>query len=606
MNEILQADIDPLKSCLISNRPSGGIFSTADYDVDDLPMHLAFSDERSEEIRQAKRDKALKAHRLVKAAKCPTVGKIYEYQGQTISENQIKQQEKMRFFCESGNRELFDQAAMSANYKKNDTGILWELYRLQRHESDSYGGKTAAIEIDKIPEPRKITCTGSKAIIEHRAWCDEYRIRTKIELPAGAKPPEQSGKRTTKKLSLSGARSISDACYYVASDKERKGFSTFLTLTFDDAARSRVKIRENSGPCTEFEYTKNGIKPTVTRLENGFDQTFQTIQKELSRFFDAIQKTYQRGWVHTFENKNNVECKKGASQKGVEYRCAGNEDKLDYVWVVENPKNESGEDNPHAHIMLRWRVPFSHFGAWAERLESIWGQGFATLEKIKEPEKAGSYIAKAAGYMTKGSESDQGEIRGNRYGMSKTARAPAWEVYGIYENGIMGSLVSDVYDHFMCEHGTKIQKRNFLKEKLDDLPKNEINKKERAKIGAALETIRGQLNSDEVPHRPSKYQLVIKGQVHFKDFILWAQDQLHLQATPKWLPEIKGVPWRGNEKPSGPWFAEYKKRIFEGRVWRWFSQSKRCFKQLEKTAAEYFSVFDHDSNELSIDDYQLA
>jgi hypothetical protein len=561
-------DIDHFNSCLISSRPKGGFFSFG-VNENGAKLRTVFGDEQSEEIRQAKRAEALKAHRLVKAAKCPTVGKVHEYQGQTISENQIKQQEKMRFFCESGNRELFDQAAIAANYKKNDTGILWELYRLQKT-----GEKSQPIEIDKIPEPRKITCTGSKAIIEHRAWCDEYRIRTKTELANSSTPPEQSGKRKTKQLSLSGAKAISDSCYFVASDKTRGGFSTFLTLTLDDAARKRVASDET------------------------------TVQREISRFFDAIQKTYQRGWVHTFENKNRAECKKGASQQGVEYRGEGNKDKLDYVWVVENPKNEDGEDNPHAHIMMRWRVPFSHFGAWAERLESIWGQGFATLEKIKEPEKAGSYIAKAAGYMTKGSGSDQGEVRGNRYGMSKTARAPAWEVYGIYENGIMGSLVSDVYDHFMCEHGTKIQKRNFLKEKLDALPKSETNKKERAKIGAALETIRGQLNSNEVPHRPSKYQLVIKGQVHFKDFILWAQDQLHIQSTPKWLPAITGVPWRGNDKPDGPWFAEYKKRIFEGRVWRWFSQSKRCFKKLESAAAEYFSEFEDE--DLSIEDFKLA
>lgn len=592
-----------LKSCLISNRPRGGIFSSDNYDTDGLQIGRKLepwlSDDRREEFRQAKRAEALKAHRLVKAAKCPTLEKTQNIGGIETPQTQIDQNQKLSFFASTGNRKLFNETAISAGYEESGLGVLWAVYdKFEKAEP------VPVIEIDKIPEPRKITGTGTKAIIEHRAWCDEYRIRTKTDLACSSTPPEQSGKRTTKQLSLSGAKSISDSCYFVASDKARGGFSTFLTLTFDDAARARVKVIENSGPCTEFEYTKYGIKPTVTRLEAGFDQTFQTIQKELSRFFDAIQKTYQRGWVHTYQNENGSECKKGASQTGVEYRCEGNADKLDYVWVVENPKNEDGHDNPHAHIMLRWRVPFSHFGAWAERLESIWGQGFATLEKIKEPEKAGSYIAKAAGYMTKGSGTDQGEIRGNRYGMSKTARAPEWEVYGIYENGIMGSLVSDVYDHFMCEHGTKIQKRNFLKEKLDDLPKNDINKKERAKIGSALEKIRNQLNCDEVPHRPSKYQLVIKGQVHFKDFILWAQDHLHLQSTPNWLPKIEGVPWQGNDKPNGPWLAEYKKRIFEGRVWRWFSQSKRCFKQLEKSAAEYFSEFEND--DLSLDDFKLA
>jgi hypothetical protein len=566
-------DKSHLNSCFIANRPKDGFFGFEKSDTDGFLVGLEserfLSDERSEEIRQAQRVEALKAHRLVKAAKSPTQENGVKIAGILTTPTQVKQNQKLSFFAANNNRALFNETALQAGYKESGLGVLWAVYdKFEKAEP------VAPVFIDKLPEPRKITCTGSKAIIEHRAWCDEYRIRTKTELPNSSTPPEQSGKRTTKKLSLSGAKAISDSCYFVASDKARGGFSTFLTLTLDDAARKRVASEET------------------------------TVQKEISRFFDAIQKTYQRGWVHTFENKNGGECKKGASQKGVEYRGECHAEKLDYVWVVENPKNDEGEDNPHAHIMLRWRVPFSHFGAWAERIESIWGQGFATLEKIKEPEKAGSYIAKAAGYMTKGSGSDQGEVRGNRYGMSKTARAPAWEVYGIYENGIMGALVSDVYDHFMCEHGTKMQKRNFLKEKLDELPKNEINKKERAKIGAALETIRGQLNNNEVPHRPSKYQLVIKGQVHFKDFILWAQDHLHTQATPKWLPEIEGVPWRANDKPDGPWFAEYKKRIFEGRVWRWFSQSKRCFKQLEKSAAQYFSEFDDEK--LSIDDFNLA
>ncbi|MEH6470352.1 MAG: hypothetical protein V7752_03805 [Halopseudomonas sp.] len=52
----------------------------------------------------------------------------------------------------------------------------------------------------------------------------------------------------------------------------------------------------------------------------------------------------------------------------------------------------------------------------AVRLKQLRGQGVARFEKIKEPEKAGVYMAKAAGYMTKAEgRTDQGTVKGNRY-----------------------------------------------------------------------------------------------------------------------------------------------------------------------------------------------
>ncbi|PSU70378.1 rolling circle replication-associated protein [Photobacterium phosphoreum] len=56
---------------------------------------------------------------------------------------------------------------------------------------------------------------------------------------------------------------------------------------------------------------------------------------------------------------------------------------LDYCWVAEMPANEDGEPNPHVHILLRWLVPKTHFFAWVGRLERIWGNGFAKIERIK-------------------------------------------------------------------------------------------------------------------------------------------------------------------------------------------------------------------------------
>jgi hypothetical protein len=102
---------------------------------------------------------------------------------------------------------------------------------------------------------------------------------------------------------------------------------------------------------------------------------------------------------------------------------------LAYLWVAESPDTidkETGEvlgENPHMYLMMKWQVPFKHFAAWASRIEALWGHGFAHLEKIKDPRKAGAYVAKAAGYLSKAQgKTDQGNIRGNR--QSQSARAP--------------------------------------------------------------------------------------------------------------------------------------------------------------------------------------
>jgi len=205
-----------------------------------------------------------------------------------------------------------------------------------------------------------------------------------------------------------------------------------------------------------------------------------TIGGEVSRFFDASQKRYQNGWKPRFieepapENacvdvvysndtqkinsslpmicpefvdplKSDCETFDDESIEMVRYnprkhsdvkylsRISGQKEKgapLDYMWVAEMPENEQGKKNPHVHVLMRWRVEKPVFRAWAERIESIWGHGFAKLEKIKTPEAASSYLLKAVGYLTKGSASDQGTIRGNRYNISASARAPKWECIG--------------------------------------------------------------------------------------------------------------------------------------------------------------------------------
>jgi len=205
-----------------------------------------------------------------------------------------------------------------------------------------------------------------------------------------------------------------------------------------------------------------------------------SIGLEVARFFDGAQKIYQRGWLPRFKevettkskaanmviySKTKKKIKSALPMICPEYidpltpdgsafddtgemikfnprkHCSseflnnihGECEKaapLDYMWVAEMPENSKGEKNPHVHVMMRWQVEKPVFLAWAERLEALWGHGFAKLERIKTPEAASNYLLKAVGYLTKGNSSDQGVISGNRYGISASARAPKWQCIG--------------------------------------------------------------------------------------------------------------------------------------------------------------------------------
>lgn len=469
------SDNSHLYSCSIDNRPLIGGFFGCKFDADGLPVGYPVlqpddsgRDARIARVLGAERSDSL--NRLVKVSKCPTP--LFSGERSDIFDSEAEPSPFIEML--DGRIDL-------------NTGEVIKDYKRENHV---------------------------KVIFEQKPWADEYRVRTKLDMPVDKLPPEQSGERVTKTLSLAGASKLNESCRYV--HKERGGYTTFLTLTLDDAARERV--------------------------ENG-----ETVQKQISRFWDAAAKMYKRGWVQEFE--------------GVEHRGEPQSGPLDYCWVVENPKNEAGEDNPHVHILMRWRVPYRDFKAWAARIERIWGQGFAHLEKIKEPEKSGAYIAKAAGYMTKGSDGDQGEVRGNRYGISSEARAPGWEFVGSYDAGIMGSLIADVHDFFMNEYGSKIANREYWKKKLDETPKED--KQQRKAIGQKLQEVREELNdSEKLPVRPSKYQLIMTGVNAFRSFINWAKEPESKTFAP-WLPlKPKGVIWSEKEKPEGVYLREFKRRLW--------------------------------------------
>ncbi len=655
---------------VLNNPPKAGFFVDPDFVFPDGITMRQIRAQKERNATSAAAAKRAEAHRLVKAAKSPTEQNsteiLKEHAGIKYTDGFLARQDAREKIAAIGDERGLSEwqrladidypAPPGQEYKREKPGgMLWMF--------DERNGKQEGYDQNPLPtydptfigdgseQTHKVDLTtgeiirvrryesGSCAVVEKRTWADEYRIRTKVYQAINCLPPEQAGPRYTKRLSLEGARKISDSCRFMALKKG--GFSTFLTLTLDTAARCRVEIRENHGPCTELAFNDKTRRysPAVTRLvgnreiyipmpwkvlpalmanESGrgaYDQTFQTVQKELSRFWDAAQKMYQRGWLQEHEGlihsgapskiigwKGDMVATDGMPPKGQPVR-----EKLQYCWVVENPKNEKGQDNPHIHILMRWRVPFRDFQAWAKRLEKMWGQGFAHLEKIKEPECAGAYMAKAAGYMTKGAEdedgvSTQGIVRGNRYGISAEARAPDWDLVGIYENGLMGTLIRDVYDHFLFSHGNKVQQRNRLKELLEETPKEETRK--RQNIGRALEKMRNDLNKNpDIPHRPSKYQLVITGVHKVAEFFTWAKDTTG-KVVSNWLPaKDRGTAWSEAEKPEGPYLQEMRRSLWRARADKFKGMCEQYWAALRAGTIPEWA--DHDDDKTA-DDFRMG
>jgi len=400
------------------------------------------------------------------------------------------------------------------------------------------------------PARRKEEGTAGQAytIITHRDWSEEYRIRTQVD-QCHAIPPEQEGERITHTLSMGGATKIADSCQYM--HLKKGGYKTFLTLTVEPEQRKKLEAGEI------------------------------TIQKELGRFWDAMNKIRQRGFSYT-------------APGGVKRRIKGVSGRnILYCWVVENPLNQAGERNPHIHILMDWGVPYGPknsagigciFDAWAKRVEGVWGHGFATLEKMKDTENAGAYLAKAAGYLSKANgESEQGPVKGNRYGISRDSRAPDWVQVGRYEMGIMGSLIADTHDYFSALYGGHFAKRARLKKALDETPKQ--NKKQRFRIGKALGKVRKALN--RLPAIASKYQLMIKGKERFEEFRAWATSE-ETQPGNDWLPpKAEGDAWHPEKpRPDSNWYKEFQLRMFAKRAGRRFwgmplSVYKQCIERAE-------------------------
>lgn len=332
---------------------------------------------------------------------------------------------------------------------------------------------------------------GLFTIIEKREWSGEIRIRTQAETTY-LKPPRNIGPRVSDHLTSRGARKLIESSLFMA--KHHGGYKVFVTATFNPS--TRVSIAEGR----------------------------TSIQKEITRSMDSLQKMYSRGWIG-----------KGG-KKVIALNC-----KLPYCWVVEIPKNGNNVDNPHVHMLLGWDIALHQFYDWAQRVEAIWGVGHCHLEQIRDPLKAGAYLAKAAGcHSSSPHERSQGIVKGNRYGISQVARAPGWHTVSRSEMGVMGKLITEIYDRQLDKNQSLYREKHLLKKQLKSCSKNISYI--RGKLECKLSEVQAKLYKQ--PVRSSKYQLVFKSSELLSIFLDWA----------------RRMGWDENRKPTSRWFGEFKRR----------------------------------------------
>lgn len=264
-------------------------------------------------------------------------------------------------------------------------------------------------KFDYVPKGR------SRAYLMHRGWANQYKMQIVYHPTPTDAPDVNTGERFTEKLTNRAVKKIFESGAYVAAC--HGGFTTFLTLTFDAEKRAKI-LGDNEG-----------------------NAATSTIGAEVSRFLDGAKKMYQRGFEYTTgENdgaQNNIE------EAQTVIKVEGIKNDFHYVWVAECPENKDGDPNPHVHLLLNWQVEPQHFKAWAKRIENLWGQGFAHLERIKYKEAASGYLIKAVGYAAKGKNANQGLIRGNRYNIARCSRAPDWDVLASFEVDNMTSIIKE-------------------------------------------------------------------------------------------------------------------------------------------------------------------
>ena len=295
----------------------------------------------------------------------------------------------------------------------------------------------------------------SRAYLLKRDWSKQVKLQVTYHPSPSDAPEAQTGERYTHQLSKNAVKKIFESGAYVAAC--RGGFTTFLTLTFDDFQRAKLFATDSN-----VHLTSEGCEFSPLSDDMAAYSPLQiTIGNEVSRFLDAAKRMYHRGFSY---KQSHLSGQANLAFDGDEIKVAGHykaaplmgrKSKLElvgparakadfhYIWVAECPTNEHGQPNPHVHILLNWQVEPEHFQAWAKRIERLWGHGLAHLERIKYKEAAAGYLIKAVGYAAKGGNADQGMIKGNRYNIARCSRAPQWEALASFDVHNMTGIIKE-------------------------------------------------------------------------------------------------------------------------------------------------------------------
>lgn len=163
---------------------------------------------------------------------------------------------------------------------------------------------------------------------------------------------------------------------------------------------SGVRVTDCLSPRAARRITRAAIKADAVGLP-------------LRAFYTFTLKPWAREWVAQGGTTLGAEMRRTLDV--VNKRAKREGKKLAFIWVAENP----GGSNPHVHCVTSNMVSRDEFADYAAWLESVWDLGYVHLEKIKYPAAAGRYLLKAVEYSIKGGVGGQGEIVGNRYGISR-------------------------------------------------------------------------------------------------------------------------------------------------------------------------------------------
>lgn len=217
---------------------------------------------------------------------------------------------------------------------------------------------------------------------------------------------------------------------------------------------------------------------------------------------ECIETPEVRAYTNKEQQIQAIECAQEANKKPV----------FDYVWVAEAPQQKLGVkaypwgevesigyQNYHAHILIRWNVEPIYFHEWAAWIEKTWGKGFVTIERIKNVKAATTYLLKALGYLAKGENTKQGTIRGNRYNISKYARAEAWENLATHEAQHMYGLIREYMLGLEKKQQRKLKAQLEAKKVLATKTKLDNINKQKGKFTAArqrfIESLEDKFNS---------------------------------------------------------------------------------------------------------------